>query len=164
MRTISATVSTSEEADAMRRRLEALGVERDRILFKEAGAPAGDASIFVTVKVAPNQVEAATDILRGGGARSPAPLAEPDSSTRQLTPAAFPPPLPARDRGTGVPPVEPPAQPAESMERRSTSSQARPVPGRGGQPKSVRLARMAAIAALLAGLGFAVGAALGTLV
>ncbi|HEX8214096.1 MAG TPA: hypothetical protein VF582_01340 [Allosphingosinicella sp.] len=155
MRTISATVSTREEAESAARRLEALGVERERILFKEVGEPEAG-TIFMTVKVAPGHVEAATDILKTGSeADRPVPAPQRSGETRTVSAA---PTLPPSIGST----TARPAQVAEpSGHGRDAQSHAGAAKDR--QPSSVRLARMAAIAALLAGLGFAVGAALGTL-
>ena len=169
MRTISGTVRTREEAEAARRRLEALGIEEDRILFKEVGAP--DDGIFVTVKASPEQVEAATQILKGGGAQAsppepvqparpqpaqPHPQGQAQAFERpRIDPAPSPPATPRRDTVA-----------VERMERvehwaPGSEPHSRAAPPRDRQPASVNMARMAAIAALLAGLGFAAGAALG---
>jgi hypothetical protein len=169
MRTISATVNSREEADAARRRLQALGIEDDRILFTEVDEPAAG-SIFVTVKAAPEQVAAATDILNGARQpnRSEPARQAPHPSAATSAHAATPSPNRVRvnDRSSSAPEAQPAAQPVERVERSSSGPyrETRAAPAEGRQPSSVRLARMAAIAALLAGLGFAVGAALGILV
>jgi len=174
MRTISGTLSTREEAETARRRLGALGIEGEQIGFQEVGEPgAGDgAGIFVTVKVAPEQVNAATDILKGGGTQAARPLphagegprietrsAAPQASLERRIPAEAPPPRPVASSHRDT------QAPLERVERRpaAAASEARAVPAKDRQPSTVRLARMAAIAALLAGLGFASGAALGIL-
>jgi hypothetical protein len=172
MRTISGTLNTRQEAEVARRRLEALGIEGERLLFKEVGEP-GTESIFVTVKAAPEQVEAVTDILKGGGPEAPKHEPEPErgGALRDSEPiVARPSEVVARPPETGgdrsaMPPRVDPPQPAARVERSTNGRdpQARTVPPKQVQPAPVRLARMAAIAALLAGLGFAVGAALGIL-
>jgi hypothetical protein len=170
MRTISGTVRTREEAEAARRRLEALGIEGDRILFKEVEGP--DAGIFVTVKAAPEQVAAATRILKGGGAQARRPESEPPQPARpqpaqpvqpqaferpRIDPAPSPPPIPRGERAA--------VERTERVEHWAPGSEphTRAAPPKDRQPASVNMARMAAFAALLAGLGFAAGAALGIL-
>ncbi len=79
MRTIPATFDTKEEAETAIRRLEAIGVAPDRIVLKEVeetggasqpdtprqanGRPAS--AFFLTAKVSPEQIGAATKILKG---------------------------------------------------------------------------------------------------
>ncbi len=69
MRTLASTFSTRTDAEAASRRLEAIGVPRDRIILADvpkgeaaAGAPAG--SVFITVKVTTDQVAAANEVLK----------------------------------------------------------------------------------------------------
>ena len=162
MRTISETVSTREKADLVRRRLEALGIGSENIIFQEVGE-GGASSIFVTVKAAPEQVEAAANILKVAGAQERKPAPEPIRGEPGVVAAAPAPSRPAEsDRGT----IGSHAEPAPRIVSRDhrAEAEARAVPARDRQPGSVRIARMAAIAALLAGLGFAAGAALGILV
>lgn len=164
MRTISGTVGTREEAEAARRRLETLGIEGDRVLFKELDEPGRAASIFVTVKVAPEQVSAATDILNdaAAGAREPRPQPERDTAPAapRIDPAASPARARVSGRDSGAPRVEPAVEHVERVERRTATPHpdAQAVRTRDRQPSA---ARIAAVGALLGGLGFAAGAALG---
>lgn len=70
MRTLAATFSTRNEAEAASRRLEAIGVSRDRIILKDvaaAGGAAGD-GVFVSVKVTMEQVQPVSEILKSHAA------------------------------------------------------------------------------------------------
>jgi hypothetical protein len=166
MRTISATVRTREEAEAARRRLEALGIEGDRILFKEVGGSQGaESGIFVTVKVAPEQVEQATDILKGGVVRQPLPTSagsEPSQAApagpERTTGASFQASesSPVIHRSNRLAPSEPSTQPLVRTESHT-------APARAAATSARSPVRIVAITALLAGLGFALGAALGIL-
>ncbi len=92
MRTIPATFDTKEEAETAIRRLEAIGVAPDRILLREveetggasepdvnqmAGRSGASRAFFLTAKVGPEQIDAATEILKRSTAEnkaSPLPL------------------------------------------------------------------------------------------
>ena len=71
MRTIAATFSTRDEAEAASRRLEAIGLSRERIILKDVsaageglGAADTGGGVFVSAKVTSEQVEAASEILK----------------------------------------------------------------------------------------------------
>ncbi len=96
MRTIASTFSTLEEAETASRRLQSIGVAPEAILLKdlaETGSPsdadlaeakgrAGEArGIFISAKVSPEQVGAATEILKGG-TREDAPPQSPIGGDR----------------------------------------------------------------------------------
>ena len=78
MRTLASTFSTREEAEAALRHLESIGITRERIVFKdvaqagEGPAAAGNQGAgssgraFISVKVTTDQVERASEILKGG--------------------------------------------------------------------------------------------------
>ena len=77
MRTLASTFSTTEEAEAARRHLESIGIARDRIILKDVAPAAGGSAgsgpegagstdrAFISVKVTTDQVERASEILKG---------------------------------------------------------------------------------------------------
>jgi hypothetical protein len=77
MRTIASTFSTREEAEAASRRLQTLGIDPDRLELKFL-ADAGE--FFISAKVTPDQVDAATKILK----RPPRDEAPPPVSAGEL--------------------------------------------------------------------------------
>jgi hypothetical protein len=82
MRTLASTFSTRNEADAACRRLEAIGIPRDRVVLKEVATATGPSAgsgtnggVFVSVKVTTDQAGPVGEILRGaaqGGNAEPA--------------------------------------------------------------------------------------------
>ncbi len=112
MRTIPATFDTKDEADTAIRRLQAIGVTPDRIVLKEmeetGGASQPDVppqsngrparAFFVTAKVSPEQIGAATEILKG------------------FRPDDTPPPLPLDAGGRSSAPFTPPQSPEAATE------------------------------------------------
>ncbi|MDP9415990.1 MAG: hypothetical protein M3Q08_18270 [Pseudomonadota bacterium] len=107
MRTIPATFDTKEEAETAIRRLEAIGVAPDRILLKELedsggasqpdpaqkalGRPAATRAFFVTAKVSPEQIGAATEILKGSRTEDKASALPPDPGAGSSASPASPP-------------------------------------------------------------------------
>ncbi len=109
MRTIASTFSTSEQAEQASRRLLDIGITPDRILMKQLPEAAG--GIFISAKVEPEQLGAATEILKASppavaappaaAAAEPAAAARPQASAQAIpasrvetprgTPAATPP-------------------------------------------------------------------------
>lgn len=94
MRTLASTFSTREEAEAARRHLESIGIPHDRIFLKDVGqggeataaAAEGAGSTgqaFLSVKVTTDQVERASEILKGRWRAEPA-AAAPDIEGRPL--------------------------------------------------------------------------------
>ncbi len=88
MRTLAATFETREEAENACRRLEAIGVSRDRIVLKDLagtadGSAAAPGGVFVSLKVTNEQVEPVNDILKRQPkpAEAPSPPAQPPQST-----------------------------------------------------------------------------------
>lgn len=73
MRTIAGTFATRGEAEAARRRLEAIGVAHDSIRLNEGEGGDGSAGVVLTAKVPAEHVEKATGILAGSdeGAAEP---------------------------------------------------------------------------------------------
>lgn len=67
MRTIAATFGTIGEAEQARRRLETIGIPAERINLREVAGAGGDGAgaTLISVKVAPDQVAAATAIIEG---------------------------------------------------------------------------------------------------
>ena len=110
MRTLASTFGSRAEAEAAGRRLESIGIARDRIILKdvgEAGGEAGGASgaaaagVFVSVKVTTDQVAGASQILKSS---RPADNGAGPGAVSSGREAASPPaPLP------DVPPRSPPA-------------------------------------------------------
>ncbi len=110
MRTIPATFDTKEEAETAIRRLEAIGVAPHQILLREVeetggasepdviqmtGRSGASRAFFLTAKVGPEQIGAATEILKrsaAGNKASPLPLdpgahsSAPATSHQQPTP------------------------------------------------------------------------------
>ncbi len=76
MRTLASTFSTREEAEAARRRLESVGIASERITLKDvaravegpAAAAGSTGGAFISVKVTTDQVERASEILKGQAA------------------------------------------------------------------------------------------------
>ncbi|MDP8912334.1 MAG: hypothetical protein M3N39_02005, partial [Pseudomonadota bacterium] len=118
MRTLASTFSTREEAEAARRHLESIGIARERIILKDVAPAAGGAAAsgsegagstgraFLSVKVTTDQVERASEILKGRW-QAEHKAAAPDVGGRPLgnvqdavAGASVPPwPLPAQDTG-----------------------------------------------------------------
>jgi hypothetical protein len=102
MRTIAATFSTRDEAEAASRRLEAIGLSRERIILKDVaaageglGAADTGGGVFVSAKVTSEQVEAASEILKTRRMAEPAAVV-----------AASPPPeMPVQSRPEPAPPA-----------------------------------------------------------
>ena len=179
MRTLAATVSTKEEAEHISGRLRALGIASEHIAVRDVGqsdaAEDGAENILITVKVTPEQVSAATDILKGarsqGGAASSAshdlPVEAPPVERRQQAQVqpeeTAPPPRPASVRPVGTRPAI--SRSNEHVVERSgqvqDSARVQAPAARGANSKG--LVRIAFIAILLAALGLAIGALLGTL-
>ena len=116
MRTLASTFSTREEAEAARRHLESIGITRERIILKDVAAegPAASGSegadstgqAFISVKVTTDQVERASEILKGRRRAEPeaaAPDIEncpPGNAQDDMREADEPPwPLPAQEAG-----------------------------------------------------------------
>ena len=128
MRTLAGTFSTRDEAEAVSRRLEAIGISPDRITQKVVEGSANTSSaggVFMTVKVTTDQVQAASQILKEHpassrpaffGADRPAENAAPQVKA-EPEPAARP--IPAR--GTEAAAVAP---------RADQQPQQRPVPAK----------------------------------
>ena len=98
MRTLASTFSTREEAEAAGRRLEAIGIGRERIVLKDlvgtdptVGAPGG---AFISVKVTTDQVQPVSEILKAG--RSSEDIAAAASPAAAPVAADVSPPTPAR--------------------------------------------------------------------
>jgi hypothetical protein len=131
MRTLASTFSTIEEAEAARQHLESIGITRERIILKdvaqaaegpaaESAAGAGSAGrVFISVKVTTDQVERASEIMKGGW-RTEQAAAAPDIEGRPLgnvqgerAGATVPPrPLPVQETG----PVQAPAREGAATE------------------------------------------------
>ena len=76
MRTLASTFDTRGEAEAAAGRLEAIGIPRERIMFKDvaatADAPGGAGAVFISVKVTTDQVEPVSEILKDYRSAAPA--------------------------------------------------------------------------------------------
>lgn len=147
MRTLASTFGSRAEAEAAGRRLESIGIARDRIILKdvaEAGGGAGDApgaaaaGVFVSVKVTTDQVAPASEILKssrpagddagavssGREAASP-PAPSPDVPPRSAPAAAPKPdpvpraaaPHPAQPQAAAAPPHAPGAATIAGLSR-----------------------------------------------
>ena len=155
MRTIASTVGTREEAEIATRRLHAIGVTADRIQMKEVAEP--QAGVFISVKVSPDQVNEATEILKGGrtirAEPDPAPdtrrAAESPQRVRVSEPAPHPAPSVTAASAT-------PVRTTHVSDR--GTSQASGSAAASGMP----LGRIIFMALALAAFGFALGAILGT--
>lgn len=156
MRTIASTVGTREEAELATRRLQAIGIAPDRVQLKEVTDP--QVGVFISVKVSPDQVNAATDILKGGSA---AIRSEPEPALRDTAATEAPPRAPVSDPAPGPAPPVPTASsyPARASQvgDRGTPQASRSV-ATSGKP----LGRIIFMALALAAFGFALGAILGT--
>jgi len=81
MRTLASAFHSREEAEAAVRRLEGIGIARDRIVLKDVeppanGAAASGGAFFVSVKVPTDQVRSVSEILEPApGAAAPPPAA-----------------------------------------------------------------------------------------
>jgi hypothetical protein len=91
MRTLAATFSSTNEAEAACRRLEAIGIARDRIILKDVAAAAGPAGgVFLSVKVTTDQVRPAGEILKDREAAEE--RATPDAGIAPTVAEPVPPP------------------------------------------------------------------------
>ncbi len=118
MRTLAATFSSTNEAEAARRRLEAIGISRERIILRDVPAAEGPAGgVFLSVKVTTEQVQPAGEILK----ERPAAAAEP--------------PVPPRP----VPTFE--AEPEPALARAAAQPQLQPVAGGSGAAAGDRARR-----------------------
>jgi predicted component of type VI protein secretion system len=151
MRTLATTFSNKIEAEAAVRRLEALGLSRERIMLKDVaqaglsqeggGVPGG---VFVSVKVTTEQVQPVSDILKAGssGAGSEhAPSAVPPSEPVVEMPAAAPPPVPP----AAAPPIAP--EPRDTAAAGSAAEAA----AKARQGRNMVLFGLALIAAFMIG-------------
>lgn len=173
MRTIAATFDTREEAETASRRLQSIGVPAEGILLRdlsvsEAGetsaAPGGAdeaRGIFISAKVSPEQVGAATEILKGGGARDAAraDAAGPESPRQERVAASAP-----AGAGLASPPV---AQPAADrvdapLGREPQKPVAHHIPAPDGEWR--RWSRRMVIFCLVLVVAFVAGAMLGFVV
>lgn len=131
MRTLAATFDSREEAEAACRRLEAIGIARDRIILKDVASAAAGAGaapgggVFISLKVTNEQVEPVNDILKRqpGPSEAPAPAdhaarpavalhrpEQPGLPPRPLSPVGAEPGLGAA-AGTAPPQPQPRARP-----------------------------------------------------
>lgn len=168
MRTITATRTTAEEAEAVRRRLEEIGVAPERIAFRELDDPAGDAErgIFISAKVLPAQVASATEILNEREAEASAPAETFDDAGE--TPAAEAAQI-VTERPTigrsedvgestrrGGAPFASPAEQKEEPDPRLTESESgaqKAAHPAGSLPRGLRLALLFALASAIGILG-----------
>ncbi|HEX8257878.1 MAG TPA: hypothetical protein VF589_09600 [Allosphingosinicella sp.] len=141
MRTLASTFGSRAEAEAAGRRLESIGIARDRIILKDVGEAGGEpggasgaaaAGVFVSVKVTTDQVAGASEILKssrpagdGAGAVSSGreaaspPAPSPDVQPR-VAPAAAPKPDPvprAASQAAATPPHAPGAATIAGLSR-----------------------------------------------
>ncbi len=94
MRTLAATFDSRDQAEAACRRLEAIGIARERIVVKDvaggsAGAPPGG-GVFVSLKVTNEQVHPVNGILKSQ-APEPAVNAPPQAAAVPAAQAESPP-------------------------------------------------------------------------
>ena len=115
MRTIAATFQNRHEAEEESRRLQAIGVDADRIVLKDVEDPQGfsdvdGTSVFLSAKVGPEQIGAASEILKrphngDGLTRLQEPV--PDSPSHAVSPDVAPTPSAVRQpaRAGGLSPA-----------------------------------------------------------
>ncbi|HEV2079299.1 MAG TPA: hypothetical protein VGR19_05310 [Allosphingosinicella sp.] len=153
MRTIASTVGTREEAELATRRLQAAGITPDRIQLKEVSEP--EAGVFISVKVLPEQVNAATEILKGGrrSVAEPVPRHDPEVERPRASPH------PAQT-------TTPSAASTSVRSERPVESTARAAPQASGSAgnNGRSVGRLVFMALALAAFGFALGAILGTFI
>jgi hypothetical protein len=128
MRTLAATFSSRIEAEAACRRLEAIGIARDRIILKDvaAAAAAGPAGgVFLSVKVTTEQVQPAGEILKDREAVEERVVPSADIAPAGPEPVMPPRPLPAftADPGAALPRGD--AQPLPGGSRPAAGDRAR---------------------------------------
>jgi|GEM_PF-3783283 len=176
MRTIASTFSTREEAETASRRLQTLGIDPDRVELKFL-ADAGE--FFISAKVTPDQIDAATEVLKRPAADEASP------------------PVPAGGLGAGEGAAAPPSRtasfapepriareasvlsggrvetPAVSQKTPPDPESYRPIPAGGGAASTARmqpspgdgdwsgLGRRTVIFCLVLLVAFVVGALLG---
>jgi hypothetical protein len=156
MRTIASTFSTQEEAETASRRLQSAGVPSDRITLKQiAGAVGPDSApaggVFLSAKVAPDQVAAATEIFKGGSDSVPPTRAEEPPANAH----------PAPTETFGGPPPRAAARPAPAQRPAATAP---PQPQRTklpSEPEWMRLGRKLVYLSLILLAAVMAGALLG---
>jgi hypothetical protein len=141
MRTIASTFSTREEAEMAGRRLEGLGIDPDRVELKFL-ADAGE--FFISAKVTPDQIDAATEILKRRAEDEEPPLV-PQRDLQVGEGASAP-----MSRGEGFAPEPRIAREASVLSSRTEAPVAarktppdpesyRPIPAGGGAASTARM-------------------------
>jgi hypothetical protein len=164
MRTLAATFDTKEEAEAACRRLEAIGIGRDRIILKDVARaaegspqPGPSAGVFISLKVTTEQVEPVNEILKGNRTPDEAPAPRFQGLEREAllqtpkVPEPAPPPLPSvtAEPASAAPGHAPPAP--------------RPRAAQPGPQDWPRLGRYLILYGLVLVAAFMIGAWLGML-
>jgi len=180
MRTITGTCDSDEEAEAIKRRLEDIGVAPERIAFRKlepaSGAtdPAGDRSdpatgaIFVSAKVMPAQVASATEILKER--KTPASVQAADEAGGNEAVEDREPEVVVideeMDSSTDVPPDDPPFFKTSGQSRQTSDGDLRDDSEEAADQAIFfkRMARLALLVLLAAAIGFGGGYLLGPLV
>lgn len=168
MRTLSSTFSTRSQAEAAIERLEAIGIARERIILKEVAqtgaepaAAGATGAAFLSVKVTTDQVQPASDILKGqwtvDDAARPALKRLGEEPAAPTAPAATAPPSPPRP----LPAAE--ATFGYSPPREEAPPQHRPRRGQRPGEERARLGRYFVYYGLALVAAFMVGAWLGLL-
>jgi hypothetical protein len=170
MRTIASTLDTRQQAELASAKLKALGIGPEHIIVREIEDGDGAAGrIFISAKVAPDQVDAARRILNGASgeiqadARAPEAPGAPQSSAAGASPLqSRAPETPAPELGgegfwveepagagqTGAAAAAARAAPAREEPGRARSSEAPAIPTRrgpgpeGGSGREAGLARV----------------------
>jgi hypothetical protein len=92
MRTLASTFESRDDAEAASQGLEEIGVPRDSIVMKYVAPGGGESGFYISAKVAPEQVDAATEILKR---RTPAPEPARERVPEPRAEEPPPPPQPA---------------------------------------------------------------------
>jgi hypothetical protein len=158
MRTLASTFSTRDEAEAASRRLEAIGIGRERIILKNvSGTGADPDAVFVSVKVTTEQVQPASEILKGRGTR------EETAGSGFADPAQEP--VGQAAVVSELPPSPPPSDADLATSPPRTGAHPQPQPARApiaGQDRA-RLSRYVVFYGLALVAAFVIGAWLGML-
>lgn len=167
MRTLATTFTTRDEAESAIRRLEALGLSRERISVKDmaqAGA-GGTGGVFVSVKVTTEQVQPVGEILKSAAPRESADLPPRAEPVAAPAPPIVEPAPPARGSAThfGAPEIPAVAVKAAAIPPSPPQSREAPLTGAAAEAARARRARTYILFGLALIGAFMIGAWLGLL-
>lgn len=159
MRTLSSTFATAEEAEAARSRLYLIGVSPDNIMVRDLGEAGGaEQGIFLSAKVAPDQVSRANAILSAAKKGAPEPEAPPLQAEAPTRPAF----ISKGPREQVTPPQAPRAAPAPAPVARAEQPDAPAAAAPAHRDARTPASRLLVIFALIIVAGLLFGYLIGT--